>query len=127
MLLGERKRKRALPARFLFFDHCYFYWDTRREFWINRETFAFSDCTGDTREKLVAFCDRFATDKPVTVSWESLKKEIPGNELNSSQCHLVNIISPFISPFIRNKTGWWKLERRRKSGNILQWQLGNCL
>ena len=38
--------------------------------------FAFSDCTGDTREKSVAFCDRFATGKPVTVSWESLKNII---------------------------------------------------
>ena len=34
---------------------------------------AFSDYTGDTREKSVAFCDRFATGKPVNLSWESLK------------------------------------------------------
>ena len=31
------------------------------------------------------------------------------------------------SPVIKSKTGWWTLERRRKSGDILQWQLGNCL
>ena len=28
---------------------------------------------------------------------------------------------------IKCKTGWWTLEGRRKSGDILLWQVGNCL
>ena len=31
------------------------------------------------------------------------------------------------SPVINSKTGWRKLERRRKSGGIPQWHLGNRL
>ena len=34
---------------------------------------------------------------------------------------------PIVLVLFRIKTGWWKLERRRKSGDIPQWQLGNCL
>ena len=72
---GRKKKKARVPPRTFYFSIiAIFYRDTQREFWFNRVTFAFSDCTGYTRKKSVAFCDRFATGKPVTVSWESLKK-----------------------------------------------------
>ena len=34
---------------------------------------------------------------------------------------------PVVLVLFRSKTGWWKAERRRKSGDIPQWLLGNCL
>ena len=44
-----------------------------------------------------------------------------------SQRNEIKYYAEFRMVFFRNKTGRWKLGRRGKSGDILQWLLGNCL